>query len=306
MYETFRTKELAPGEIIPLSLDLLFKKVFADTNNIERLEGLISVWLNVPYCEIKGRVQLLNNQKPLENRKDKVQEYDVVGLIRLTNGETILNIEINMSKGSVLLRNFSYAAGIFSKQLNNKDDYSNVSKLVQLSFDNFDINKENPKAIKRCYLKDEKNKVIEENFEVIHIDIENCYKLWYDKTIRNVDEQDRGLILIGALLTLNKMNEFKECMEDINMEDKIKENITDAVEEFSKDKDLFIYYNSEQEKEKIHRTDVILAKKEGIKEGINSRNIEIAKNLLKNNVDIKIIIDSTGLSKEEIEKLKLS
>ena len=36
----------------------------------------------------------------------------------------------------------------------------------------------------------------------------------------------------------------------------------------------------------------------------DERTIEIAKNLIKNNVDIKIIEKSTGLSKEEIEKLK--
>ena len=32
--------------------------------------------------------------------------------------------------------------------------------------------------------------------------------------------------------------------------------------------------------------------------------MEIAKKLLKNNIDIEIIIKSTGLTKEDIEKLK--
>ena len=45
--------------------------------------------------------------------------------------------------------------------------------------------------------------------------------------------------------------------------------------------------------------------KEGIKEGSYKRNIEIAKSLLKNKVDIEIIISSTGLSVEELEKLKM-
>ena len=39
-------------------------------------------------------------------------------------------------------------------------------------------------------------------------------------------------------------------------------------------------------------------------QGRNERNIEIAKNLLKNKVDIDIIRDSTGLTKEELDKLK--
>jgi predicted transposase/invertase (TIGR01784 family) len=40
-----------------------------------------------------------------------------------------------------------------------------------------------------------------------------------------------------------------------------------------------------------------------MKKGIEQRNIEIAKSLLKNNVSIDIIMDSTGFSKEKIESL---
>ena len=43
---------------------------------------------------------------------------------------------------------------------------------------------------------------------------------------------------------------------------------------------------------------------QGNEQGASSRNIEIAKNLIKNNVDIDIIARSTGLSKEEIESFE--
>ena len=43
---------------------------------------------------------------------------------------------------------------------------------------------------------------------------------------------------------------------------------------------------------------------EGIKKGKNERNIEIAKNLLSQNIDIEIIENATGLNKAEIEKMK--
>ena len=45
-------------------------------------------------------------------------------------------------------------------------------------------------------------------------------------------------------------------------------------------------------------------KVEGREEGINERNIEIAKNLLRNKVDISIIASSTGLTEKEINSLK--
>ena len=43
--------------------------------------------------------------------------------------------------------------------------------------------------------------------------------------------------------------------------------------------------------------------KEGIEKGIEKRNIEIARELKRNNISIEIIIQSTGLSKEDIENL---
>ena len=43
---------------------------------------------------------------------------------------------------------------------------------------------------------------------------------------------------------------------------------------------------------------------DGYNEGIEQEKMKMAKSLLKNNVDINIIIDSTGLTKEEIEGLK--
>lgn len=43
--------------------------------------------------------------------------------------------------------------------------------------------------------------------------------------------------------------------------------------------------------------------KEGYEQGKSSRNIEIAKNMLKDNIDISIISKYTGLSKGEIEEL---
>ena len=45
-------------------------------------------------------------------------------------------------------------------------------------------------------------------------------------------------------------------------------------------------------------------KSDGIKEGIKEQSISIAKKMLEKNLDIEIIIKTTGLTKEEIEKLK--
>ena len=44
--------------------------------------------------------------------------------------------------------------------------------------------------------------------------------------------------------------------------------------------------------------------KTGKEEGIKQKAIEIAKNLLEKNISIEIIVETTGLTQEEVEKIK--
>ena len=75
------------------------------------------------------------------------------------------------------------------------------------------------------------------------------------------------------------------------------------------DKDFIIgVYDVEREHQRMMNTERDLGKEEGMvlgeKKGVSKRNIEIAKNMLKNEIDIKMISSCTGLSIEEIENLK--
>ena len=65
-------------------------------------------------------------------------------------------------------------------------------------------------------------------------------------------------------------------------------------------KEALAKWNKEIEENK----NVKIAREQGIEQGIEQRNLEIAGNLLKMNMSIKDIIRATGLTKEEIENLK--
>ena len=66
-------------------------------------------------------------------------------------------------------------------------------------------------------------------------------------------------------------------------------------------------FMDEYDTELVNKTLMASMKDEGYTNGLNEgkqiRNIEIAKNLLQANVNIDIISESTGLTKEEIESL---
>ena len=54
----------------------------------------------------------------------------------------------------------------------------------------------------------------------------------------------------------------------------------------------------------MNKTFLKLEKKNGIKKGAKAESIKIAKKLLKMEMKIEEIIKATGLTKEEIEKIK--
>ena len=300
-----KVKPLPKGEIVPLSIDLLFKKVFGNNDAIKRLEALLSIYFNAPYEELKGNVKVLNSEKRIKNKNSKRQSVDVLALVELISGTTRVNIEVNLKEGTTLKRNFLYASGILSNQLHSKDDYSKIEPVVQISFDNYEVNEKNDRIVKRCFLKDETNTVITDILEIDHINIVKCRQAWYNKTIKKCDKKDRELIKIGALLTIKDEEEFKACLEEIEMEKEIKEDIVDAVEEYSEDDEvLAYYYDKEHNDEAIRRGDISLAEQRGLKKGIEQRNIEIAKSMLADKVDMEKISLYTGLTEEQVKKLK--
>ena len=85
------------------------------------------------------------------------------------------------------------------------------------------------------------------------------------------------------------------------------EKYKEKIEKLNEDPEFIEVVSKEKDAEMVHNT---LIKEgyeqgmsQGLEQGISSRNIEIAKNMLKDNIDISIISKYTGLSKEEIEEL---
>lgn len=119
-------------------------------------------------------------------------------------------------------------------------------------------------------------------------------QIWYDNIKEEIDK-NKYLIMLGLNdKQLNKMktkdniiNKFKTSIEKVNKEPRF-------IEYMTKEKDDMMKQN----------TLISKAEEAGITRGVNLRNLEIAKNLLSNNVDVNIISNSTGLSIEKINKLK--
>ena len=80
-------------------------------------------------------------------------------------------------------------------------------------------------------------------------------------------------------------------------------DLAQVMEEFVNDEAVLKYKSLAGKNEEIARRN---GRREGIEEGIQTRNMEIAKNLLKDHLDINTIMQYTGLTKQEILKLQQS
>ena len=193
---------------------------------------------------------------------------------------------------------------MLSNQLKNKEDYHNIKPVIQINFDDFEINKKNKRPVKRCFIKDESNTIISDLLEIDHINIDKCYKIWYSKTIEESYREDIDLIRIGALLKIQNIEDFKRCLEEIDMSKIIKEDIVDTALEFSSDEDMWLYYDKEQNDLAIRNGDISQAREEGIKEGIEKEKFHITKKMLEKGIDLETISNITDLPIDTIKNLK--
>ncbi len=282
-----------------MSFDLLFKKMFGDENHKERTAYLISTFLQLPYKEIKETIEILPNDKILYSRNDKRQARDVIVRIILSINMKV-NLEMNVCfDESRRNRNLMYITHIYSNQLKNKEDYKKIEKCIQINFNLDYINKDKKEIIEKYTLKDKYNYECTDMLEIYHVNIYECHNIMYNKDIKKYDEKLHEIIRYGAMLVENDYEKLKELVEELSMEEEIKEGILDSMEEYSEDEDMAYYYDVEHDRMATYSGSISIAKEEGLNQGKQ----EIAKSMKKDNMDIEKISMYTGLTKEEIEKL---
>ena len=142
--------------------------------------------------------------------------------------------------------------------------------------------------------------------EIYYINLKRVRQKYYNKEELTKLEKELLIMTTDNKEELRKIS--KGCRE--------MESVAKKISKLSKEEEMQgIYLKEEQEafiREQIrayamtdgYNDGMEKGLKEGHKEGALNKQKEIAKNLLKEGIDIKIISTSTGLSKGEIEKLK--
>ena len=281
-------------ELLPLTDDYIFKRVFAYKGNESVLKDFLEALLKI---EIKG-IKITNPEIIPYEKGEKRGLLDIKAEI---NDGTMLDVEMQMkNERNTEERATEYMGKMISEQLQVGEDYQNLKKSIVIFITNYNFLKRNSyhsvgrmkfdKTLEDEYVNmgyDEEDELASKYIEVHYIELPKFKK----KELSKFTKLDQWMCI------------FTQNREGIMLAEKENKEIKRAINTLD--------FLSKDPKERERHNSIIMAEynrlvsehnffEDGKKEG----KIEIAKKMLKEKVPIEMIEKFTELSKEEIEKIK--
>lgn len=284
-------------KIISMLFDPIYRSMIGSDEGMPLVELLVSVVTDTKLSEIKGKVKHLSKELLKRHYKDMDSHVDV--LLDYNNDKII--VEMN-SKKIMIDRNYIYLFKVASGTLKVGDTtYKNIRKTVLINFNNTDKSQKN--FIDIGFIKNQDNEIMTEIIKVINI----CIAKVDDKSYNYRNEFEKNMARICRILMATKASDLKKESAYFMTKEETK-NFVNRAKELSSDDEMVTMFDQENMHEMIRNTELEEAQERGIERGIKrgfkEKALEIAQNMLKGKMDIKDISIFTGLSIEEIEKLK--
>ena len=266
--------------------DNMFKAIFTPKKNRELLKEFIKRSLKQVLNSDLEDLVILSSEIAKTNVHIKGKTVDVLAETK----NEVLNIELNNSYYPALHnRNASYIFSKYSEEVKVGETYNKMKMFIQINLTK-GLSKDYP-SLEIYTLKGEKsNKKYIDNLIILEFNIDKIKDEWYN----GISEYN-----FVAALDLEGEELDKICEGDKYMELFEKE-----VKRLNQNQKFTEFMSAKEEEEKLKKTLIEDAKNEGIQKGEMKKQIEIAKNMLENKMDVKLISKLTELSISEIEALK--
>ncbi|WP_447410487.1 Rpn family recombination-promoting nuclease/putative transposase [Clostridium perfringens] len=280
-------------------IDFVFKKIFGTEKNKPILINFLNAVIK-PITPIKD-VEIKNNDIDKDFIEDKFSRLDV----KATNSnKEHINIEIQVkNEYNMIQRTLYYWSKMYSEQIQNRDNYSKLEKTVCINILNFKYLK-NDKYHNAYRLKEiTSNEELTDLQEIHFIELPKFNEIGNKEYVENVEKMD-ALEKWLEFLVEPESNTVRQ-LELSNEEIKLAKSELYRLSMDSKEREQ---YNM-REKAIYDRISALenaeaKGKKEGKLEGQLESKLEVVKELLSQGLEISLISKITGLSEEEIIKLK--
>ena len=271
--------------------DALFKALFRSIEARDMVSSFISSITDIPKEDLM-KADYQGGELPKKILKEKGKTSDII--IKIDDGNKII-LELNQYySNKIFEKNTSYAFSIVSETI--LAGTKKYPRVILINFDNFNYFK-TKEAILNFKLRDEYGHIETNQYHSIHLILENIVNSKYNK-VKEVKK-------LAKLLKITNIEE----MEDEFKGDEAYMACVRRVEELSTDPNFVGYYDIEearkQETEDIKETYLGIGMEKGIEKGSKEKQIEIAKSMIKDKMDIGVVSKYTSLSLEELSQLDM-
>ncbi len=294
--------KLKEVDMLPLSNDYVFKRIFGKGGNEKILKSLLEAILRI---EIQ-KIEIKNPEIPKETINEKLSILDIKAEI---NDNTIIDIELQVGNTTAIEKRLVvYNAKLIAGEIKVSEEYKKAKDTIVICIINDNVVKRNA-YLSLAMLKYEKTEEIRyvnmgyEKEEEYLTDMVKYYIIelpkFKKKKPKVADLLEKWLYVIGG---------DRKMMEECKKEN---EEIKEAVEQLrqmSADEYERELYEIRERSRLTYNTEMNEARRKGLEEGIEKgekeSKLKIAKKLLERKMSTKEIAEITGLKEEEIEKMK--
>ena len=281
--------------ILSPKLDIVFQILFGEVGS----EKITKDFLNSILDEEVYEVDL--NQNIVLRRELPEDKMGIVDVLAKVNNNEYCNIEMQMvDKKNIVKRLLYYWARQYSRQLKKNKDYKDLKRTIIILIANFKIMHINDLPFHtRWKIIEEKDRkiVLTEDFELNIIELPKINRLFH------LTQKEKKL---KEWLYFLENPESKEVSSYMKNNDSIKE-AKNKLEEMSQDEKVRRLAELREkailDEKEAEYTGYCNGVEDGIKQGIEQKQKDVAKKLKNKGTDIDFIIEITGLSKEDIENL---
>lgn len=272
--------ELRKKEVIPGTFDAVFKAVLTEEKEV--LAEIIELVIGIPKEEVIKNGVIINSEYVREN----IIETDKKSDLLISIGDNVINLEMDR-------RYYSGSNKKNNKYIHKIVNHYNPKNTVQICFTSYKEGEElkgEKKSIRKYMFQDSDGNVEDYGLEKYKIDLEYIENKYY-----NNDELTRREKIFLMFKESNR-----EKLKEISKGDKIMDKIYKRLDKLSEDEALSLLYDEKEREEEKKQAEIEYAEEHGLNKGIK----QTAKNMLERNMNIDVVAEITGLSLEEVIKLK--
>ena len=272
--------ELRKKEVIPGTFDAVFKALLTEEKEV--LAEIIELVIGIPKEEVIKNGVIINSEYVREN----ISETDKKSDLLISIGDNVINLEMDR-------RYYSGSNKKNNKYIHKIVNHYNPKNTVQICFTSYKEGEElkgEKKSIRKYMFQDSDGNVEDYGLEKYKIDLEYIENKYY-----NNDELTRREKIFLMFKESNR-----EILKEISKGDKIMDKIYKRLDKLSEDEALSLLYDEKEREEEKKQVEIEYAEEHGLNKGIK----QTAKNMLERNMNIDVVAEITGLSLEEVIKLK--